>query len=57
MKDKFPNCFLQNEIDLAVGKCLKWSRPKFVHRAVKYNTSRTRAWICDKTLNGSYTEL
>ena len=57
MKDKFLICCIENEIDLAFDKWLKWSRVKLVHRAVKLCSLSLRARICNNTLNGSYTEL
>ena len=52
MKDKFLICCIENEIDLAFDKWLKWSRVKLVHRAVKLCSLSLRARIFNNTLNG-----
>ena len=52
MKDKFLICCIENEIDLAFDKWLKWSRVKLVHRAVKLCSLSLRARIFNNTLDG-----
>ena len=57
IKDKFPNCYMQNEIDLAFCKWLKWSRVELVRKAAKLCSLNIRARICNNTLHGSHAKL
>ena len=48
---------MQNGIDLAFCKWLKWSRVELVRKAVKLCSLSLRATICNNTLHGSHAKL